>query len=77
MGVLNVTPDSFYDGGKFVEDEKVLKQTKRMLDEGASFIDIGGASSRPGSNPVSPKEEIERVIPAISTILKNFPKASL
>ena len=75
MGVLNVTPDSFYDGGKFVEDEKVLKQTKRMLDEGASFIDIGGVSSRPGSNPVSPKEEIERVIPAITTILKNFPKA--
>jgi dihydropteroate synthase len=75
MGVLNVTPDSFYDGGKFMEDEKVLKQTKRMLDEGASFIDIGGASSRPGSNPVSPKEEIERVIPAITTILKNFPKA--
>ena len=46
-----------------------------MLEEGASFIDIGGASSRPGSDPVSPKEEIKRVIPAISTILKNFPKA--
>ena len=75
MGVLNVTPDSFYDGGKFMEGEKVLTQTKRMLEEGASFIDIGGASSKPGSDPVSPKEEIERVIPAISTILKNFPKA--
>jgi dihydropteroate synthase len=75
MGVLNITPDSFYDGGRFVEDEKVLTQTKSMLNEGASFIDIGGASSRPGSEPVSPKEEIERVIPAISTILKNFPKA--
>jgi len=75
MGVLNVTPDSFYDGGKFMENEKVLTQTKRMLDEGASFIDIGGASSKPGSDPVSPKEEIERVIPAISTILKSFPKA--
>jgi dihydropteroate synthase len=75
MGVLNVTPDSFYDGGKFMKDDKVLTQTKRMLNEGASFIDIGGASSRPGSIPVSPKEEIERVIPAISTILKNFPKA--
>lgn len=75
MGVLNVTPDSFYDGGKFMEDEKVLTQAKRMLDEGASFIDIGGASSKPGSEPVSPKEEIERVIPAITTILKNFPKA--
>ncbi len=75
MGVLNITPDSFYDGGRFVEDEKVLMQTKSMLNEGASFIDVGGASSRPGSEPVSPKEEIERVIPAISTILKNFPKA--
>ena len=42
MGVLNVTPDSFYDGGKFIEEEKVLAQAKRMLDEGASFIDIGG-----------------------------------
>ena len=75
MGVLNITPDSFYDGGKFTEIEKVLTQTKRMLDEGATFIDIGGASSRPGSDPVSPKREIERVIPAISIILKNFPKA--
>ena len=75
MGVLNVTPDSFYDGGKFMEGEKVLTQTKRMLEEGASFIDIGGASSKPGSDPVSLKEEIERVIPAISTILKNFPNA--
>jgi dihydropteroate synthase len=74
MGVLNVTPDSFYDGGKFTDNEKVLMHTKRMLDEGASFIDIGGASSRPGSDPISPKEEIERVIPVISTILKNFPK---
>lgn len=75
MGVLNVTPDSFYDGGKFMGHEKVLVQTKRMLDEGASFIDIGGASSRPGSDPVSTKEEIERIIPAISIILKSFPKA--
>ena len=75
MGVLNVTPDSFYDGGKFMEDEKVVMQSKRILEEGASFIDVGGASSRPGSDPVSPKEEIKRVIPVISTILKNFPKA--
>ena len=69
MGVLNVTPDSFYDGGRFMEDEKILAQTKRMLNEGASFIDVGGASSRPGSDPVPAKEEIERVIPAISTCL--------
>lgn len=75
MGVLNVTPDSFYDGGKFMNDEKLLKQTKRIIDEGATFIDIGGASSRPGSDSVSQKEEIKRVIPAISTILKSYPKA--
>ena len=75
MGVLNVTPDSFYDGGKYTEEENVLAQTKRMLDEGATFIDIGGASSKPGSSPISPKEEIERVAPAITAILKSFPKA--
>ena len=75
MGVLNVTPDSFYDGGKYTEEENVLAQTKRMLDEGATFIDIGGASSKPGSSPISPKEEIERVVPAITAILKSFPKA--
>ena len=75
MGVLNVTPDSFYDGGKYTEEENVLAQTKRMLDEGAIFIDIGGASSKPGSSPISPKEEIERVAPAITAILKSFPKA--
>ena len=74
MGVLNVTPDSFYDGGKFLEDEKVLAQINIMLEEGATFIDIGGASSRPGSDPVSLKEEIQRVIPTISNILKSFPK---
>jgi dihydropteroate synthase len=75
MGVLNVTPDSFYDGGKFMGEEKILAKAKRMLEEGATFIDIGGASSRPGSDPISLKEEIDRVIPTISTILKSFPKA--
>ena len=75
MGILNVTPDSFYDGGKFMNDEKVINQTKRIIEDGATFIDIGGASSRPGAEPISPKEEIKRVIPAISTILNSFPDA--
>lgn len=74
MGVLNVTPDSFYDGGKYTAETKILSQVKQMLEEGATFIDIGGASSKPGSNPVPSKVEIERVIPAISIILQNFPK---
>lgn len=74
MGVLNVTPDSFYDGGKYTAETKILSQVKQMLEEGATFIDIGGASSKPGSNPVPSKMEIERVIPAISVILQNFPK---
>ena len=74
MGVLNVTPDSFYDGGKYTAQTKILSQVKQMLEEGATFIDIGGASSKPGSNPVPSKVEIERVIPAISVILQNFPK---
>jgi len=74
MGVLNVTPDSFYDGGKYTAETKILSQVKQMLEEGATFIDIGGASSKPGSNPVPSKVEIERVIPAITVILQNFPK---
>lgn len=75
MGILNVTPDSFYDGGKFMNNEKLINQAKHIIEEGATFIDIGGASSRPGAEPVSPKEEIKRVIPAISTILNSFPDA--
>jgi dihydropteroate synthase len=74
MGVLNVTPDSFYDGGKYTAETKILSQVKQMLEEGATFIDVGGASSKPGSNPVPSKVEIERVIPAITVILQNFPK---
>ena len=72
MGVLNVTPDSFYDGGKYTAQTKILSQVKQMLEEGATFIDIGGASSKPGSNPVPSKVEIERVIPAISVILQKL-----
>ena len=72
MGILNVTPDSFYDGGKFNSETSVLRQTEKMLADGADFIDVGGYSSRPGAKNVSEEEEIERVLKAITAILRNF-----
>lgn len=74
MGIVNVTPDSFYDGGKSFTDTKILSQVEEMLDEGADFIDIGGYSSRPGADAVGVEEEIFRISKAIQLILKEFPK---
>ncbi|MCK4666263.1 dihydropteroate synthase [Candidatus Dependentiae bacterium] len=68
MGILNVTPDSFSDGGKFLNLEDAVNQAFKMIEEGADIIDIGGESSRPGSDPVSEDEEINRVIPIIKKI---------
>lgn len=73
MGILNVTPDSFYDGGRFTEPDTWLRQTEKMLGEGAAILDIGGASSRPGATEVSESEEIRRVTEAIETVLQHFP----
>lgn len=70
MGVLNITPDSFSDGGKYLEKEKALKRVMEMMDEGADIIDIGGESSRPGSKPVSLNDELDRVIPVVQEIAK-------
>jgi len=75
MGVLNVTPDSFSDGGMYNTRRSALKFALKMLDDGADIIDIGGESSRPGSNPVGENEEIERVIPVLKEILNNEPNA--
>ncbi|MFI5219387.1 MAG: dihydropteroate synthase [Bacteroidia bacterium] len=75
MGVLNLTPDSFFDGGKFMEEKKMLGQVEKMLNEGAAIIDVGAVSTRPGSKPVSIKTEIERLIPAMKTLVKKFPTA--
>lgn len=72
MGILNVTPDSFSDGGKFKTLANALKQTERMINEGASFIDVGGESTRPGASDVSEAEELDRVVPVISEITKQF-----
>lgn len=73
IGILNVTPDSFYDGGKYKDELAILNQVEIMLSNGASFIDIGGYSSRPGADHVSETEELNRVLPVIDLILKNFP----
>ncbi len=73
MGILNVTPDSFYDGGTYKDESEILKQVETMLSEGATFIDVGGYSSRPGADEVSEQEELKRVVPVVELILKYFP----
>lgn len=75
MGILNLTPDSFYDGGKFSNENEVLKHVEKMLNEGADIIDCGGMSSRPGSELISEEEELTRVLPLLEAVIKNFPEA--
>ncbi len=72
MGILNVTPDSFSDGGAFNSLDSALRQTERMIQEGASIIDVGGESTRPGAAPVSVQQELDRVLPVIEAIKKRF-----
>ncbi|RLE10358.1 dihydropteroate synthase [Candidatus Aerophobetes bacterium] len=72
MGILNVTPDSFYDGGRYTCQDEALRRVEQMIEEGADIIDVGGESTRPGSERVSLKEEIKRVIPIIEKIRENF-----
>lgn len=72
MGILNVTPDSFSDGGKFSGLNEALQQVERMLSEGADIIDIGGESTRPGAEPVSAGEQIQRVVPVIEAIRRQW-----
>ena len=71
MGILNVTPDSFSDGGDYFEKNLAVDYALKMVDQGADIIDIGGESTRPFSDPVSLEEEISRVIPVIASIRKN------
>jgi dihydropteroate synthase len=71
MGILNITTDSFFDGGKFLTKENIIKQAQKIEEEGAKIIDIGASSSRPGSTPVSEEIELERLLPAIKLIHKN------
>ena len=71
MGILNVTPDSFSDGGKHTNVSQSLDHALRMIEEGATFIDIGGESTRPGAPDVSLQEELDRTIPVIEAVAKN------
>ena len=72
MGVLNVTPDSFSDGGKFIAPEEALQQARKMVTAGAAILDVGGESTRPGAEPVGEQEELDRVIPVIEAICAEF-----
>lgn len=72
MGILNVTPDSFFDGGKNSDLDNALKNAEKMVEDGAHIIDIGGESTRPGAKEVSVKEELERVIPIVKELKKRF-----
>ena len=75
MGILNVTPDSFHHGGKFADEKSVLHHVKKMLEEGADFIDVGGYSSRPGAADIPEEEETARVLPVVKLIHDHFPDA--
>jgi dihydropteroate synthase len=75
MGILNVTPDSFYDGGRFTGETEILIQVGKMIQEGVDIIDVGGYSTRPGANHIPVEEEIGRVVGAISIILRHYPEA--
>lgn len=75
MGILNVTPDSFYDGKRYTDEKSALNHVEKMLSEGADFIDVGGYSTRPGAAAISVDEELSRVLPVIKSIVKKFPSA--
>ncbi len=77
MGIINVTPDSFYEGSRFEGKTAVLKQTEKLLEEGAVLIDIGGMSSRPGAKVIDVAEECQRVLPVIKAVKQTFPEAIL
>ena len=75
MGILNLTPDSFFDGGKFLDEKACLQQVEKMLLEGADFIDLGACSSRPNAELISESEELNRLLPILEQLMKHFPEA--
>ncbi|WP_167596331.1 dihydropteroate synthase [Leeuwenhoekiella sp. ZYFB001] len=77
MGILNVTPDSFYDGGSYKNEKDILAQAEKMLNDGATFIDVGAYSSRPGAQDISVDEECARLIPVVNLLLNNYPDVLL
>lgn len=77
MGIINITPDSFYEGSRHREMNAILKQVDKMMDEGADLIDIGGYSSRPGADDIPLQEELDRVIPVIRNVADKFPRVRI
>jgi dihydropteroate synthase len=77
MGILNVTPDSFYDGGEYTNETAIIKRAKQIIEEGGQFIDIGAMSTRPGAKEISFQEEFDRLLPAVRAVKKEFPEALL
>ncbi len=77
MGIINITPDSFYSGSRSTTQKEILSNTEKMLQEGATFLDLGAYSSRPGADDISVDEELDRMTPAIEMILMEFPEAVL
>jgi dihydropteroate synthase len=75
MGILNITPNSFFDGGKYKNENELIKRVEKMLLEGATFIDVGAYSSKPNAEFVSEEEEISRIIPVVNVLQKQFPKS--
>lgn len=77
MGILNLTPDSFFDGGRYSDEKSILEQCEKMVVDGATFIDLGAYSTRPGADDVSAEEELGRMLPIVELLLKEFPKVCL
>lgn len=77
MGILNLTPNSFFDGGKYGDESTILKQVGKMLNEGATFIDVGAYSSKPNADYVSEQEEMRRLIPVVKLLVSEFPEIIL
>ena len=73
MGILNITPNSFYDGGKYKDETQILNQVEKMLKDGATFIDVGAYSSKPNADFVSVEEEISRLLPIVNLLIEKFP----
>src|SRR5688572_28116634 len=73
MGILNITPDSFSDGGRFFKLEEALSQASRLVNEGADILDIGGESTRPGAREIGPQEEMDRVLPVVEALAAELP----
>jgi dihydropteroate synthase len=74
MAILNVTPDSFYDGGRYSDEKKISERCEAVLRQGATFVDVGGYSSRPGASDIDEKEELSRIVPALKIISRDFPE---